>query len=146
MWKNVDSFLQADATLEMDITGSISAHELLIAVLAITFKAAYSDGSLGDFEVDRAVETIAHEFQKDPAEVRQQVEIADFLSRDSKKLSSLTENIRDHFNEAQKVEILKAVWKVLKADSTIQKSEALFAAELRRLLGLTMEQAVFAQN
>lgn len=146
MWKNLKSFLEADATLEYDASGSPSSEEQIIAVLAIALKAARIDGSLGGFELDRAVEAIAQEFEKDDAAIRHAVDVADFLAKDTKKLSSLIESIRDRFNEAQKVEILAVTWKVLKADSKIEKSEAQFGAELRTLLGLTVEQALFAQK
>lgn len=146
MWKNLDSFLNADATLEIDSSGSISAEENIIAVLAILLRAALSDSEIGGYEVDRAVEIAAHEFQISDTRIRPLVEVAHFLAHDSKKLSSLTDNIKDTFNEVQKVEVVKAVWKILRSDSQIQKTEADFAAQLRSLLGLTLEQAIYASK
>lgn len=142
MWKNLESFLSADATLELDGSGQLSKDENLIAVLALMLRVGYQDGELSSLEIERAVEVVMHEFQR--ADIRHYVEVADFLARE--KSDSFIQALNENLSEPQKVEVLKILWKVISADNAAHKEEASFAASVRKLLNLSLEQAFFASR
>lgn len=142
MWKNLEDFLKANATLELDGTGELSRDETLISVLALLIRVGYEDGELASVELDRAVEMVANEFQR--SDVRQFVEVADYLARE--KSDSIVKVLNATLNEPQKVEVLKIVWKVIAADNAADKREASFARSIRKLLELSLEQAFFASR
>lgn len=142
MWKNLESYLSADATLELDGTGELSKDEALIAVLALLLQVGHEDGELSSIEIERAVEMVAHEFQR--ADVRHFVEVADYLARE--KSGTIIEVLNTNLSEPQKVEVLKVLWRVISSDGSTSKKEASFAVSIRKLLGLSLEQAFFASR
>lgn len=142
MWKNLESYLSADATLELDGTGELSKDEALIAVLALLLRVGYEDGELASIELERAVELVAHEFQR--SDVRHFVEVADYLARE--KSDTIIQVLNTELSEPQKVEVLKSLWRVISSDGSSSKKEASFGASIRKLLGLSLEQAFFASR
>lgn len=142
MWKNLEAFLSADATLELDQSGTLSSDETLTAVLALLLRVGYQDGELSSLEIERAVELVMEEFQR--ADIRHFVEVADFLARD--KSDSFIQALNENLSEPQKVEVLKILWRVISTDKVAPKDESKFAAVVRNLLGLTLEQAFFASR
>ena len=146
MWKNIEEFLKSDTTLEYTVGQDISSENLKISVLALLLKGGLADKQLSSQELEKAVEFIAREFDDSVEHVNSLVEIAEFLSKDPSKLDTLIGQIAKDLSKGQKQEVLKGVWHVLKADGFVDQNESTSASLLRGLLGLTLEEAMYAQQ
>ena len=145
MWKNIEQFLNSDTTLEYSPSSETASESLKISVLALLLKGGLADKNLSSKELERAVSFIAREFDDSPDNIGTLVETAEFLSKDPTKLNTLIGHIAKDLSKGQKQEVLKGVWSVLKADGFVDQSESTSAVELRNLLGLSLEEAMFAQ-
>ena len=146
MFCNLKEYIFSGAALRVDDSGRPSDRELQVATIALLAEMAHSDKGVGPQELDAIFAAAAKAFGVEGEEAGELVEIADFLRAEKKCLDDFVAAINKNFNQSQKEQLLGLVWKVLSADKKFEKVETVFAAELRKRLGLTLEQAVRARQ
>ena len=146
MFGNFDGFLRGEGKIDVDKDGAPTSKELKVAVLAVLVEMAHKDSKFDADELTRITQVFFKEYDLLAHETAELCEIVDFLRRNGKLLSEYLSTINQHFSPEQKISILAMAWKIVMADGQAEKFEAIFAAELRTSLGLTLEQAVRARQ
>lgn len=148
MFRNIAKFLKTDGevTLEVDAQGSPTSHELQVATVAIMIAAAKSSDGLGSEELMRLTSSLFKEFGVNDEEAGDLVSVAEFLMRTPGKIDALISAVVTNFSIEQREHLLGLAWRVFLADQHLCSTESAFAVQLRTKLGLSMEQALRAQQ
>jgi uncharacterized tellurite resistance protein B-like protein len=123
-----------------------SFREIQVAAITLLVEAGLSNGAYGDSELGRAVDFSKSEFCLSDAESGELLEIVRVLRFNPNKTDDLMEVLKKNLSKDQLIQLLSVVWKILLADGKIDAPESEYAAKVRKKLGLTMEQAVLAQQ
>ena len=142
MYTLLKDLIASDSSLEQ----FESNREVQVAAITLLVEAGLSNGSYGDSELGRAVDFSKSEFCLTDAETGELLEIIRILRFDHDKFDGLLAVLKQRLSKDQLIQLLSVVWKILLADGKIDASESEFAATVRRKLGLTLEQAVRAQQ
>ena len=133
-------------TLTEDIDEVATSRSLQVATVALLSEAARtSDGINGD-ELARVMGALFREFGLTDPEGAELLEIAELLLKEPDRHDKVIAEIKEKFSPVQREHILSLVWRVIKADGIATKDETKFAADLRKSLDLTLEQALRAQQ
>jgi uncharacterized tellurite resistance protein B-like protein len=120
--------------------------EIQIAAITILVDVGISNGKYTDVELGRAVDFSKSEFCLTDVEAGELLEIVRVLRTESEKVDKLIYLLRDSLTKEQTIKLLSIVWKIILADGHIDAMESEYAASIRRKLGLSLEQAVLAQQ
>jgi uncharacterized tellurite resistance protein B-like protein len=142
MYTRLKDLIAADSPLDR----FESNREIQIAAITLMVEASLSNGAYGDFELGRAVDFSRSEFCLTDAETGELLEIIKILRLNPEKTDDLLALLKQNLNTDQLIQLLSVVWKILLADGKIDGQESEYAASVRRKLGLTMEQAILAQQ
>lgn len=146
MFENIIGFLRGNTSLDVDASGEPTSRDLQVAATFLLVDIAHSDGEFSEAELESIVGALCSEFELDPEESAGLVEISNLLRREPGKTEIFTQVLRDNFKESQRMKLLTLVWKVISVDEDVKEAEAQRAARLRKLLGLSLEQAFQAQD
>jgi uncharacterized tellurite resistance protein B-like protein len=142
MYTRLKDLIAADSPLDP----FESAREVQVAAITLMVEAGLSNGTYLDSELGRAVDFSRSEFCLTDAEAGELLEIVRILRFNPAKVDDLIVLLRQNLKTDQLIQLLSVVWKILLADGKIDSQESEYAASVRRKLGLTMEQAVLAQQ
>jgi uncharacterized tellurite resistance protein B-like protein len=142
MYTRLKDLIASDSPLEQ----FESNREIQVAAITLLVEAGLSNGRYGDSELGRAVDFSRSEFCLTDAESGDLLEIVRVLRFNPGKIDDLLALLKQNLNTDQLIQLLSVVWKILLADGKIDGPESEYAAGVRRKLGLTMEQAVLAQQ
>lgn len=148
MFRNIAQFLKPDGevSLEVDVHGAPTSHEVQVGTVAVMVAAAQSSEGLGAEELMRLTSSLFNEFGLRDDESGDLFAVAEFLMKTPEKLDSLIQAVVSNFSAEQRERVLSLAWRVFLADSHLCAKEGAFAAQLRMKLGLSMEQALRAQQ
>jgi uncharacterized tellurite resistance protein B-like protein len=123
--------------------GSTGSDDLRLAVALLLISAAKSDGDFAEEEY-RLIRAAAANKLSLPSE-----KIRTLLKQGQTEQLLIDEavaEIKSHFDQDQRVQILALVWGVVSADEVADRDESAFAAKLRHDLGLSVEQGLRARK
>jgi uncharacterized tellurite resistance protein B-like protein len=146
MFKNLSEFLESGQKLEIELEGNPSEEELQIATLAMLVTVSHSHEEMSGAELHRICTAMFSEFGLTESETGHRLEVVELLNREEDRLQEFITTINKHLDADQKQRVMALAWRVIMADGEADYEEATVAAELRRALGLTLEQAVRAQK
>jgi uncharacterized tellurite resistance protein B-like protein len=146
MFNNLTQFLKDGVSLERSQDNKVSSRELQIATVAVLAEAARANSELQHIELVRVLGTLFREFGLSDHDGMELLEIAEFLRKEHGRCDEFFSALNHNFSVQQREHVLCLVWRVLLADGRLDTQEASFAAGLRKLLGLSPEQAVRAQR
>lgn len=142
MYNRLKDLLASDSPLD-----HFESHrEVQVAAITLMVEAGLSSGAYDGFELGRAVDFSRSEFCLTDAESGELLEIVRILRFNPGKIDDLLVLLKQNLNTDQLIQLLSVVWKILLADGKIDALESEYAATVRKKLGLTMEQAVLAQQ
>jgi uncharacterized tellurite resistance protein B-like protein len=142
MFKDLDEMLKEQAPLHLER----EQRSLQVAVVAFLVEACMSNQQFRDEELQKAVDLTTTEFGLANGEAGHLLEIVRVLRVEEDKATKLLGLVRDRLSEDQRIRLLSMVWKIVLADGIVDQLESEFAAKFRKELGLSMEQAVLAQQ
>ena len=146
MFANLHQFLSGKANLAVDGGQQPCSRELQVAVAALLLEMAKSDADFSAEELNRIVTIMFTEMETAEQETAQIIEMLEFMKRDGGRLERFIQAINDNFSSEQRQMVLALIWRMVNADGRIQSFETTLAVDLRKRLGLTLEQAVFARQ
>lgn len=120
----------------------VDAH-LALAVLMI--EAAYADGECSEEERTHMAETLIKDFGVTREDIDHLIELGDKKHKEYVDLFSYTRIINDNFSEAQKLEIIESVWRIILLDGHLEAHEDHFAHKLANLLDLNHGELIEAK-
>lgn len=135
---------QPEFILECDKTGNPTESDLQIACLVVLLWAAKSNSIVCGEEFTQIVASMGGKFGLPDAEIGSKLETAEFLVRTEAKEDQFFETLREKFDTDQRIAVLSMAWRVIAADGDADRMESAFAADLRKKLGLTLEQSALA--
>jgi len=141
--KNLDYFLNYLDTAEHDSVKNQSKLAGEAAVMLVG--CASADHDFSPVEREELIGMLSARFELPKVQAQLLIEEA----REPQKLAKLeqaAEKLREHLSVDDRVELLSLAWKVIAADHVSTGEESAFAVKLRRLLGLSMEQALRARK
>lgn len=144
MFKNLRGFIDGEATLAVDKDGMPTERDLMIGVVMLLLELSHGDSHLAPEEVTELVRNMNREFALQDHEIADLMEVAEVLRKNRGKVEHFIETVNSHYDDEQRQVILAMLWRLIRADGRIEKSEQQLAIKLRTVLNLSLEQAVRA--
>jgi uncharacterized tellurite resistance protein B-like protein len=110
--------------------------QLGLATAAILLEIAYADGVLTPAEEADLVEYLRGRFQLDDEMVRELIKAADEIRTRAIDHFALTNFIRQNAPLGERIEIVKAMWRIVYSDGKLTDYEGYLVRKLADLLGL----------
>jgi uncharacterized tellurite resistance protein B-like protein len=98
-------------------------HELQLATAVLLVEVMCADASLGDDERQAVLGTLKTTFDLAPDELARLVELAQTQARAAHDLHSFTSALNEHYDMAQKIAVVEAMWQVAYADGHLAAHE-----------------------
>ena len=146
MFENPKDFLIDGKPLAVNKGGSPTERDEQIATVALLALMAQADNEFTADEFNAVIASMEAAFALPADEAAETLESANFLIKEKERLNEFVEIINQNFNESQKERVLSLVWKVLLTNDQVDSAETTLAVDLRKRLGLTLEQAVRARQ
>lgn len=141
MFKKVNEFLKGSVKLDVDASGNPTDEDILIATGVLLLQMAGSDADFAPEEVRTIFQVMKLQFNIEEGEVKSLLEQANSLREEKGKIDEFINIINANFNIKQRQRVLAMLWKVILADSKIDKFETRYATQLKFRLQLTDQEA-----
>jgi uncharacterized tellurite resistance protein B-like protein len=135
-----------EASLEVDQSGKPSDRDLQVACAVLLVEMARVDNAVAPAEGHAVVRLMSDQFQIGEAEVPKLVETALEARKSKGKIDEFVKCINQRFSSPQKKKLLAMIWKVVLADSAIERDEERMAVQMRFRLQLSEEDAAEARR
>lgn len=147
MFNDFKAYLSGSAPLEVCKSGEPTGTESQLAVIAVLLQIVTVDNRIGNGELETLFASLCRELDIAESAVSELFEITEFLLKeDSTRLQKYVELVAEKFSPSQKIRVVGLAWKIAMADGVLSTNESELIVLLRRDLGLTMEQALHAQQ
>lgn len=124
-----------------------SQHDPLpLATAAILLDIAYADGQFSPAEDGDMVGFLARRFQLEPDDTKELIEAADEIRRETVDHFALTHYIRKNAPLAERIEIVKTMWRLVYSDGKLSDYEGYLVRKLADLLGLEHHVMIDAKS
>lgn len=148
MLESMKSFFREKMELPHPQTDKAPSAEraIQIATCAILLEAALADNELSKEELDHIHGALRHLYSIEASDIEQLVEITRMESREAIDIWQFTNLINQNYDTEQKMLVMEHVWRVILADSTLDKFEDYIARKLQPLLRLEHKQWIEAKK
>lgn len=119
---------------------------LRLATAAVLLDAAYADGAFSPVEDKDLASFLAGQFQLDPDDTRELIEAAEELRRRTIDHFALTNYVRKNTPLAERIEIVKTMWRMVYSDGKLTDYEGYLVRKLADLLGLEHRMMIDAKS
>jgi uncharacterized tellurite resistance protein B-like protein len=119
---------------------------LRLATAAILLDIAYADGQFTPTEDGDVVGFLAKKFALTPDDARDLIEAADEIRKKTVDHFALTNYIRKNTSLADRIEIVKTMWRLGYSDGTLTDYEGYLVRKLADLLGLEHHVMIDAKS
>lgn len=109
---------------------------LRLATAAVLLDAAYADGEFSPVEDKDLAGYLARQFQLDADDTRELIEAAEEIRRKTIDHFALTSYVRKNTPLADRIEIVKTMWRMVYSDGKLTDYEGYLVRKLADLLGL----------
>jgi uncharacterized tellurite resistance protein B-like protein len=109
---------------------------LRLATAAVLLDIAYADGQFSPSEDGNVVGFLAEKFTLSDDDARELIEAADEIRKKTVDHFALTHFIRKNAPLAERIEIVKTMWRLVYSDGTLTDYEGYLVRKLADLLGL----------
>lgn len=132
-------FLHDEHLLASERTGEPADFEMQAAVALILLEAAHGDEEYLWQEHRTISNGLKRGFGVGRREVIELLDRAEILRPPICRLGDITALIRDRFDETQREEIVRLLWRVIESDGTIFEWEEVFGEHVARAVGVSAE-------
>lgn len=119
---------------------------LRLATAAILLDIAYADGDFSPVEDGNVAGFLTQRFQLDQHDARELVEAADEIRKKTVDHFALTHYIRKNSPLAERIEIVKTMWRLVYSDGKLTDYEGYLVRKLADLLGLEHRVMIDAKS
>ena len=119
---------------------------LRLATAAVLLDIAYADGSFSPAEDGNVGGFLAERFQLSDEDARELLEAADEIRKKTVDHFALTHYIRKNTPLAERIEIVKTMWRLVYSDGTLTNYEGYLVRKLADLLGLEHHVMIEAKS
>lgn len=119
---------------------------LRLATAGILLDIAYADGQFSPAEDGNVVGFLTERFQLSPDDARELLEAADEIRRQMVDHFALTNYIRKNTPLADRIDIVKTMWRLVYSDGQLSQHEAYLVRKIADLLGLEHHVMIDAKS
>lgn len=128
-----------------DRSDSAPLNRIHLAAAVLLLEVAYADGDFDSAEKDRLGIILCDNFKVTPAAQSDLIELAMETRKHSLDLHQFTREINLSFSQAEKEQIIEAIWQLVYADGRLDKYEEALMRQLGSLIGLSHRQLIAAK-
>lgn len=141
LFDKVRDNLKARASLAHDRTGADSDREIQAATAILLLEAAMGDTEYRWREHRSLVRGLERDFGLGKREILELLDEANEIRPPVVQLADVTALIRDRFDNLQRQEIVKLLWRVIEADGVVDEWEEAFADHVAKAVGISRAEA-----
>ena len=119
---------------------------LRLATAAVLLEIAHADGEFSPAEDGNLVGFLSSRFQLDDDDARELLEAADEIRKKTVDHFALTHYIRKNSPLAERIEMVKTMWRLVYSDGALSEYEAYLVRKLADLLGLEHHVMIDAKS
>ena len=119
---------------------------LRLATAAVLLDIAYADGKFTPSEDGNVAGFLTQRFELSPDDARELLEAADEIRKKTVDHFALTHYIRKNAPLAERIEIVKTMWRLVYSDGKLSEYEAYLVRKLADLLGLEHHVMIDAKS
>jgi uncharacterized tellurite resistance protein B-like protein len=119
---------------------------LRLATAAVLLEIAYADGQFTPAEDGNVVEFLSKKFALSSGDVTELVEAADEIRKKTVDHFALTHYIRKNTPLAERIDIVKTMWRLVYSDGSLNEHENYLVRKLADLLGLEHHVMIDAKS
>ena len=119
---------------------------LRLATAAVLLDIAYADGTFTPAEDGNVVSFLAQRFTLSSEDAQELMEAADEIRKKTVDHFALTHYIRKNTPLAERIEIVKTMWRLALSDGTLSEYEGYLVRKLADLLGLEHHVMIDAKS
>ena len=119
---------------------------LRLATAAVLLDIAYADGQFSPAEDGNVAGFLTQRFELSPDDARELLEAADEIRKKTVDHFALTHYIRKNAPLAERIEIVKTMWRLVYSDGRLSEYEAYLVRKLADLLGLEHHVMIDAKS
>ena len=119
---------------------------LRLATAAVLLDIAYADGTFTPAEDGNVVGFLSQRFGLTPDDTKELVEAAEEIRRKTVDHFALTHYIRKNASLAERIEIVKTMWRLAYSDGKLHEYETYLVRKLADLLGLEHHVMIEAKS
>ncbi len=120
-------------------------HRIMTATCVLLLEMAHSDGEFHEMEGMLVGDLLSKKFDLPPDAREELVRYASEARESSLDLFRFTRQINDHFTREEKLEIMKASWRIIYADGVLDKYEDFLIRRFTMLLRLSHRDMIEAK-
>lgn len=128
--------LKREHVLARDGSGTPADLEVQAATALLLLEAAHGDEEYAWHEHRAIVKGLRRAFGLGRSDVRRLLERAEEIRPPMVRLADITEVVRERYDEAQRLEIVRLLWRVVEADGSVQEWENAFTTHVAETLGI----------
>jgi uncharacterized tellurite resistance protein B-like protein len=119
---------------------------LRLATAAVLLDIAYADGTFSPAEGGDVTQFLAQRFELSPEDAQELLEAADEIRRKTVDHFALTHYIRKNTPLAERIEIVRTMWRLVYSDGRLTDYEGYLVRKLADLLGLEHHVMIEAKS
>ncbi len=128
-----------------DTTPGHQYERIQVATCALLLEMARTDEEFHEVEAELIEDLLQNRFNLSPAVVGELIGLAQSEQQASPDLYHFAREINEHFSIEEKVELIEALWRIVYADSILDKYEEHLMRQLTKLLRLSHRQMIDAK-
>ncbi|WP_039914143.1 tellurite resistance TerB family protein [Cellvibrio mixtus] len=124
----------------------LSAHQKQLAVAALLIEVAMADHQFSDQELESLSYSLKNKYSLSSNEISELIVLAKSESNHATSLHQFTQIINQHCNNAEKFNLIKAMWEIAFADGNLDKYEDYLIRKVADLIYLPHSEFIRAKS
>ena len=142
MLDRIRGLIHGQATLSKDVHGEEASSELKLAVAIILLELAMGDEEFAVQEKLVVRNEISKAFGLNRLEAQELLDDASEYPPEMLSVTPWIKMVASKFSEAQRKEVFKLVWKVIRADGVVERYEQALADSIAKEFGISDEECM----
>ncbi len=113
-----------------------------IALCVLLLEAAHVDGNCSDEERDHVISTLVTEYNIPRKEIDDLLYNSETKRKEAVDLFTFTRYLNNNFSKAERLAVMKSVWRIIHIDGRLEAHEDHLAHKLANLLRLTHKELI----
>jgi len=123
-----------------------SVIDIQLAAAILLFEVVKADGRVDRLEVSKVIDILRNKFALDGEQIGRLLEMVSDKGNEGLHLESFTKKIREHWNQDERLKLLKDFWRIATADQDIDDKETDLIYKIAKLLNLNEDEITKARE
>ena len=125
---------------------TLSGHQKQLAVAALLIEVAMADQQFSDRELESLSHSLKHKYSITSDEIEELISLAKNESNHATSLHQFTQIINQHCDNAEKFNLIRAMWEIAFADGNLDKYEDYLIRKVADLIYLPHSEFIRAKS